>query len=138
MPVVFGLPGLLAAGAALAAWRRARRLVAGDGAGLVVVREREVAVFGAAGGQVFDLDTLERVEVMRPAGVADALPEAPHWRLHGPGPRPLDVPLAAAGADALADALTALPGIDWAGVDAALAATGPGCWPVWSRQGPRP
>lgn len=99
---------LLAAGAGamlwcLAAVQRARVHGKGDGPGAVTVEERRIGYFGPDGGGFVDIDDLERVE-LRPGERGGT------WLFVPVEGAPLVIPGAAAGADRLVDAMTALPG----------------------------
>lgn len=96
--------------------------------GMVEVDEGAIRYFGARllGGEMALRDLAEiRLLVLR---------GHPHWRLKSRGGQALLIPAEAAGADALADAFTALPGIDMGRLAQALAGAGsPGL--LWSRAG---
>ena len=97
--------------AALAAfWLRAALLGAlahgaGEGPGVVVIREREIGYMGPWRGGFIELDRLERVEIYRPGPGHD-----PVWRLIASDGATLTIPAAAEGAEHLPEALAALPG----------------------------
>ena len=99
----------------LGAWRRRpfRRPVAAPG--VVEVVEGAIRYYGATdlGGEIA-LRELVEIWLLRVAGRA-------HWRLRSAGAEALLIPVDAAGAEALADAFTALPGLDMGQVSAALA-----------------
>lgn len=132
-PVSF-VAGLVAAatGASLlhAAVRR-MRLRAEPGEGIVVVDEARIAYFGPRGGGVVDVPALVRVEMVTRPHVP---PDSAHaWVLTAEDGTRLVVPLGAQGADALFDALSPLPGIDFDAGAAAVAAAGPGRATMWDR-----
>lgn len=58
-----------------------------------------------------------------------------HWRLKSLDGQALLIPLDARGAELLASAFAALPGLDMGRVSAALAADGPAIQTLWRRQG---
>ncbi|MFC3166868.1 MULTISPECIES: hypothetical protein [Paracoccus] len=83
--------------------------------GLVEVDEGAIRYYGAAvlGGEIA-LRDLAEIRLLRLKGRG-------HWRLRSTGGEALLVPVDAAGADLLAHAFTALPGLDMGAVSAALA-----------------
>lgn len=103
---LFGL--VLAPGGALLALagiQRARFRGAAAAPGVVELVEGQLGYFGPHDGGVIDIAAIRRVDVVRDrAGAA-------FWVLHAAGAPPLAIPAGAAGADALFDALAALPGL---------------------------
>ncbi|TKW67467.1 MAG: hypothetical protein DI616_06295 [Paracoccus denitrificans] len=95
--------------------------------GLVEVVEGEIRYFGArAIGGTVALRDLSEIRLLRLNG-------HDNWRLKTRGGEALLVPVEAKGADQLADAFTALPGLDLGRVSAALAQKGgPSLRIVWS------
>lgn len=113
---VLGGAGALVAGSlALGALRRTpfRRDVAAPG--VVEIVEGAIRYYGATdmGGEIPLRDLIE-IRLLRLDGHA-------HWRLRSRTGEALLIPADAAGAGALADAFTALPGLDMGAVSAALA-----------------
>lgn len=111
------LGGVVAAGgAALAvlAWRRRRFVSAGDAPGVVRVDEGQISYLGPqVGGFVSVRDLLEvRLIAMRGRRL---------WRLKQTDGQALLIPVEAAGAEALFDAFSALPGLSSGDLLAALA-----------------
>lgn len=90
-----------------------RRQIAAPG--MVEVDEGAIRYYGAAvlGGEIALRDLVE-IRLLRLKGHG-------HWRLRSANGEALLVPVDAAGADALAHAFTALPGLDMGTVSAALA-----------------
>ena len=84
--------------------QRGRFRGAGDGLGAVHVDEGQIAYFGPLTGGVVALAALERLSLDRTASPA-------HWRLDAPEQAPVMIPVNAAGADALFDAFSKLPGL---------------------------
>ena len=84
--------------------QRGRFRGAGDGLGAVQVDEVQIAYFGPLTGGVVALAALERLSLDRTASPA-------HWRLDAPEQAPVMIPVNAAGADALFDAFSKLPGL---------------------------
>ena len=84
--------------------QRGRFRGAGDGLGAVQVDEGQIAYFGPLTGGVVALAALERLSLDRTASPA-------HWRLDAPEQAPVMIPINAAGADALFDAFSKLPGL---------------------------
>jgi hypothetical protein len=88
----------------LVAVQRARFRQGGGGAGIVQIKERQLAYFGPLSGGIINLDDLVRVE-LDPGG------RPAHWVLTATGEQSVAIPVDAEGADALFDAFAALPGI---------------------------
>ncbi len=83
---------------------RARLAAFPLGAGVVIVDEGRIVLFGPEQGGAMDLAAIARIDVV--SGLT------PLWRLGAGDGSSLDIPMAAKGADHLADALGALPGFD--------------------------
>ncbi len=83
--------------------QRMRFAQGGGGAGVVSLKERQVAYMGPLDGGVVDLDDLIELEL-------DGTAKPAHWRLTTLG-KHLAIPVNAEGADGLFDAFAALPGI---------------------------
>ncbi len=108
----------LAAAFGILALRRLRFAGAGqDGPGLVEIDEGEIRYFSPDFGGVAPLRDVTEVRLIVRAGQR-------LWRLRL-DQGALEVPVDAAGAEVLFDALSALPGMDSAGLVAALEATAP-------------
>jgi hypothetical protein len=111
--------------------RRARLPQGGGGPGVVEVDERQITYFGPGGGAAISIDALTRVEIVTndrgPFG-GDL-----YWVFLSEGAAPLFVPGDAVGADAIFDALTALPGVDFAQATAAAGSTEPRRFVIWTR-----
>ena len=110
----------LAVGLGVSGWRRMRFVQGVTAPGLVEVIEGEVRYFGPnTGGAVSLVDLTElRLITMRGRRL---------WRLKQADGQALLIPVDAAGAEALFDGFTTLPGLDMAAVLAALETrTGPG------------
>lgn len=75
------------------------------GAGVVVIREREIGYMGPHRGGFLELDDIVRVEIYRVTEDAD-----PVWRLLAGTGASLAIPASAEGASHLPEALAALPG----------------------------
>lgn len=115
----------LGAGLAVVGLRRIRLGAATAGPGVVQVVEGQVAYFGPVGGGFVALD-----EVVALALSADGAA----WVLTGADGARLAVPRGAEGAEALADALVRLPGLDPAAlVRAAAAGPAPSERRLWRR-----
>lgn len=111
---------------------RRLRLHGEPGAGVVVVDEARIAYFGPRGGGVVDLPAIVRVEIVsRPHVPSDS---AHAWVLTAEDGERLAIPIGASGAEALFDALSPLPGIDFDAGAAAIAAPGPGRALIWARE----
>ena len=84
--------------------QRGRFRLGGGGPGVVQLDEGRIAYFGPlTGGSVSAVD-LTRLSL-------DPTAKPPHWVLEQPGQPPLYIPVNAAGAEALFDAFSALPGL---------------------------
>ncbi len=115
----------------LGSWRRLafHRDIAAPG--LVEIVEGEVRYFGArAIGGTLALRDLNEIRLLRLNG-------QDYWRLKTQGGEALLIPVEAKGADRLADAFSALPGLDLGRVSAALAQKGgPSLRIVWTAPKP--
>ncbi|MGY6410930.1 MAG: hypothetical protein ACXIUV_07900 [Alkalilacustris sp.] len=107
-----GVVVLAGLGLALAGLRRLRFVPAGNAPGLVRMVEGQVAYFGPETGGFAALTELEELRIAPGA-------TGPVWVLDQPG-GPLEIPVAAEGAERLYDYFAALPGIDMAAVAAAM------------------
>ena len=103
---------------------RLRRPRGGGGAGIVSVTERQITYLSGHGGGAVSLDTLRRVAVRRDGGSA-------RWRLFDAEGRALEIPADAENADAIFDALTALPGLAEQDAVAALTDARSGETVIW-------
>ncbi|WP_413870143.1 hypothetical protein [Albidovulum sp.] len=124
--VPFGLAvAALAAGWAMIALRRVRFLREVGAPGMVEVDEGQVGYFGPSFGGFVALADLAELRLAEFYG-------ARAWRLKTQDGQVLLIPVDAAGAERLYDAFAALPGIDMAGVTAALDHGQP-TLPLWRR-----
>lgn len=125
---VSGAGGILALGA----WRRLRFRRAVSAQGVVEIVEGAVRFYGAETlGAEIALRDLVELRLLR-------VGESAAWRLRSEGGEALLIPVDAAGAAGLADAFTALPGLDLGAVSRALAAVADGgatMRTVWMRRG---
>jgi hypothetical protein len=108
---------VLAAGWGLIGLRRIRfqRPIAAPG--VVEVDEGQVGYLGPSFGGYVALRELVELRMIRVQG-------QPHWRLKQSDGQVLIIPAAAAGAEQLFDAFSALPGVDMSAISAALDAPG--------------
>lgn len=128
----------LGVGWALSGWRRMRFAQGITAPGLVEVIEGEVRYFGPSLGGAVSLADLTELRLITLRGRRV-------WRLKQRDGQALLIPVDAAGAEALYDGFTTLPGLDMAAVLSALspAPTGPGLVPahlpdmvvIWHRKG---
>lgn len=128
----------LAAAWALSAWRRLRFAQDIAAPGFVEVVEGEVRYFGPTFGGAVSLDDLTEIRLLTLRGRR-------MWRLKQADGQALLVPVDAAGAEALYDGFTSLPGLDMGAVLAALtpaqgepgliAADHPEMALIWHRKG---
>ena len=135
-PLLFVLGLLLAAaGAGLlrAALRRLRLSSATLSEGVVVIDEARIAYLGPRDGGFVDLPAVTRVEIVSRPHLPPSSPHA--WVITAEDGTRLTIPLGAEGADALFDALSPLPGIDFDAGIAAVSARRPGRAIVWRKAG---
>ncbi len=105
------------------------------GEGLVEIDEGRISYFGPRAGGSVGLTALLRVEIAsRPHLLTDS---GFAWILTAEDGSRLVIPLGAAGADRLPDALSPLPGLHLAAGAAALAGNRPGTTLIWERSQPR-
>jgi len=125
---LLGAAVALGGGALLrAAFRRVALGADKAAAGIVEVDEGRIAYFAPQGGGFADIPTLERVEIVATGRSGHA------WLLTSEDGSRLAIPLGAAGAERIPDALAALPGIDLGAGVAAVARSGRPPTPVWTR-----
>ena len=128
--ILFAVLGLAAAGFGLAglwvALRRMRFAADGSAPGLVEIDEGRITYLGPYGGGVAELDLLSRVLINHDTA-------QPGWVLHSADGSVLTVPLGADGAEALFDALSALPGFSPGAALRARADLSGRQIPVWQR-----
>ena len=98
------------------------------GAGMVVIREREIGYLGPSRGGFLELEDIARVEIYRVTGNAE-----PVWRLVGGDGASLAIPASAEGAGHLPEALAALPGFSDLAAVSVLQRHRPGRHVVWER-----
>ncbi|MBU3031790.1 hypothetical protein KNW02_16920 [Paracoccus sp. XHP0099] len=110
-----GLVLLVGTALLIGAWRRLPFLRGIDAPGMVEFDEGAIRYYGAAalGGEIA-LRDLTEIRLLRLRGHG-------HWRLRNQRGEALLIPVDAAGAEALADAFTTLPGLDMGAVSVALA-----------------
>ncbi|MEL6700758.1 MAG: hypothetical protein AAFO58_03610 [Pseudomonadota bacterium] len=123
--VLIGVGALLA----LDGWRRLR-FPSGTGAGgpgVIEVDERRITYLTSEGGAALSIDGLTRVEVQ--TGRQGRL----MWILRDAAGDQLYLPGDAQGADALFDALVALPGLNYAQAAEAAKAAGPDRFLIWQK-----
>lgn len=113
--LIGALVGLVGAALLIGAWRRMpfRRHISAPG--VIEIDEGIIRYYGATdlGGEIA-LREVTEIRLVRLAGRG-------HWRLRATNGEALLVPVDAAGADGLAHAFTALPGVDMGALSAALA-----------------
>ncbi|KAJ54050.1 hypothetical protein ACMU_03920 [Actibacterium mucosum KCTC 23349] len=131
-PVVGFFAGLLGVGLAIAAWRRMRFPGGGGGLGVVEVDERQITYFAPQGGGAVSIDTLARVEIH----TNNAGPFQPDlfWVFHSDGEPMLTIPGGAKGIEALFDALSALPGANYAAATEAAGSTEQALFVIWQKE----
>jgi len=130
IPLSAGLALLaLSAAWALSGWRRMRFAQDVTAPGFVEVIEGEVRYFGPSFGGAVSLSDLTELRLMTLHGRR-------LWRLKQRDGQALLIPVDAAGAEALFDGFTALPGLDMAAVLAALSPSPPASGPGLLASGP--
>jgi len=124
IPLSAGLALLaLSAAWALSGWRRMRFAQDIAAPGFVEVIEGEVRYFGPSFGGAVSLSNLTELRLMTLHGRR-------LWRLKQRDGQALLIPVDAAGAEALFDGFTALPGLDMTAVLAALSPSSPASSPA--------
>jgi hypothetical protein len=109
------------------ALRRAALAAEHDAAGIVEVDEGRIAYFAPQGCGFADVRELKRVEIVATGQAGHA------WRLTAEDGSRLEIPLGAAGAERIPDALGSLPGIDFRAGVAAIARSGHLPAALWTR-----
>jgi hypothetical protein len=104
-----------------------------SGAGMVVIREREIGYMGPHRGGFLELEDIARVEIYR---VTED--QEPVWRLVGANGVSLAIPAGAEGAGHLPEALAALPGFSDLTAVGVLQRHRPGRHVVWERPAAAP
>ena len=118
---------LIALALAVDGWQRLRFAQDGQGPGIVHVVERRLAYHGPLTGGMMDVPDIVHLSLEPQAR------PAPHWILQDKAGAVLEIPVNAAGADALFDVFATLPGIDTGAVLAALEQAPDERVTVWSR-----
>ena len=134
-PVVQGFGWVLVlvgAAALIPAIRRARFAASGEGPGIVRVDEGRILYMGPVEGGAMALDDIAELSLRRARDGGGAT-----WVLGGPD-TVLEIPVDAAGGDALFDAFAALPGLSPRMLLSARADGRPGTLPLWRRGGALP
>ena len=129
-PIVQGFGYVVAGLAALAlipAIRRARFATGGDGPGVVQVVEGRILYMGPHSGGAVSLADMTELALYRDVDGRD------RWLLSEPG-RILEIPVDAAGAEALFDAFTALPGLRAEQLVSARRTVRTRTQPLWRRE----
>ncbi len=108
----------LGLGWAVTAWRRLRFQQAGEAPGMVRVTEAQIAYFGPRVGGFVGLPDLSEIRLLTLRGRRI-------WKLRQGDGAVLHIPVEAFGAEALFDAFASLPGMDTAGLVAALGSEAP-------------
>jgi len=126
--VVITVAGL---GLGFVAFRRARFATQADGPGVVEVDERQISYYAPEHGGVVSIEMLARVSAVSPKDSAG--PDALNWVLEEDGGTTLVIPNAAAGAQNLFDAFAALPGVDYAKAQKALAEMSGDSFVIWTK-----
>jgi len=128
------VPGALAAFAAIGTAERAliARRSARAGPGLVRVHERRITYLGPHGGASVAIDTLVRIDIV--VDRFSVFASGARWELMDEEGNLLSIPAGAENAEALLDALGALPGFNNMAVLLALRGESEGRHPVWQRQ----
>lgn len=128
---VFAALALASGFGAFAAIQRAL-LARGGGTGMVVVEEGRITYLGPFGGAAIAIDLMVSVGIESPGDGHSP----PLWDLRDEEGRRLLIPVGAAGAERLADALAQLPGYDQMAVVRALRSSEASYHAVWRRRAP--
>ena len=118
---------LLGAAIAFAAWRRIKFSGFSGGPGVVEVDERQISYFGAYEGGAVSLEMLARVTMLSNSSGQLV------WLFEEDGGQSLTIPAAAAGADQIYDALSALPGLDYEAANRAMRAGSHESFVIWAK-----
>ena len=110
---------------AISAVQRGRFGKGGAGPGVVTIDERRIVYMGPTDGGVADLDLTVRLDLTPGPN--------PAWRLTGETGEHIDIPVNAAGAEALFDAFNTLPGIRTYHLVGALDQPRDGLTSIWRR-----
>ena len=111
--------------------QRLRFRLGADGPGVVRVDEGQIAYFGPLTGGAVATSELLRLRLDHPA-------KPPHWVLEQEGQAPLEIPVNAAGHEALFDVFAALPGLRTERMLSELRRNGPHQVVIWERAPLRP
>jgi len=132
--LVLLVPGALAAFAAIGTAERAliARRSARAGPGIVRVHERRITYLGPHGGASIAIDMLVRIDLV--IDRSSIFARGARWELVDEEGNLLSIPAGAENAEALPDALGALPGFNNMAVLLALRGESEGRHPVWQRQ----
>ncbi|MEM9698117.1 MAG: hypothetical protein AAF943_04935 [Pseudomonadota bacterium] len=133
-PLLAMLSYAVSAGGIILTWlgvQRGRFRGADGGAGVVQVDEGQVTYFGPLSGGAVALREMESL-------ILDGTMHPAHWQLIQPGQDPLTIPVDAAGAEALFDAFTSLPGLKTERMLGSLQQTPPQAVVIWHRGPLRP
>ncbi len=103
----------------------------GGGPGVVDIDERQITWFGPTGGGSVSLDALSLIAIRRTQ--AGSATSDFFWEFEDTDGNRLSVPGDAENADALFDALAALPGVDYEAIIAASGRADEGLAVVWHR-----
>ena len=103
---------------AILSWRRLRFLQEGEAPGIVQVTEAQIAYMGPRVGGFVSLPDMTEVRLLTLRGRRA-------WKLRQADGQQLYIPVEAQGSEALFDAFASLPGMDSAGLVAALGTEGP-------------
>lgn len=111
--------------------QRLRFRLGADGPGVVRVDEGQIAYFGPLTGGAVATSELLRLRL-------DHTAKPPHWVLEQEGQPPLEIPVNAAGHEALFDVFAALPGLKTERMLSELRRNGPHQVVIWERRSLRP
>jgi len=113
--------------------RRVRLHTDRRGFGVIEIQERKITYFGPDTGGAVSLDDLRRVEIVsaRAAGYIDVS----YWQLTDQWGRTLIIPLGAEGSDAMVDSFSALAGVKYDLIIAAMASSDDAVFTIWKKTG---
>ncbi|QBF33563.1 hypothetical protein [Thalassococcus sp. S3] len=121
----------ISAGLIVIGVQRARFRGQGGGPGVVQVDEGQISYFGPLTGGIVATAEIERLAL-------DPTQMPAHWVLERPGQPPLHIPVTAAGADALFDVFSTLPGLKTSQMLSEMHSASPHPVVIWERTPSRP
>ncbi len=113
--------------------RRVRLHSEKQGFGMVEVQERKITYFGPDTGGAVSIDDLSKVEIV--STHATGYVDVTYWQLTDRWGNILIIPAGAEGSDAMVDSFSALSGVKYDLIIAAMAATDDALFTIWKKTG---